>query len=82
MSCTLHVLIRSTLDLTKFHCRIVRASNKAKMTSAPSSECLSDVLGLNVVTQWLDAVYHMFCHEKDHFNLFVLGDSKSALQGL
>ena len=36
MSCTLHVVSRSRLDHTKFHSRIVRASNRAKITSAPS----------------------------------------------
>ena len=82
MSSTLHVVSRNTRDHTDFHSRLARAANRAKITSAPTSEALSYVLGLNMVAQWLESTYHMFCNDRDFFDCFVLGDSQSALQGL
>ena len=63
MSCTLHVVSKSMLDQNNFHSRIVRASNRAKISSAPTTESLSYVLGLNIAAQWLECVYHMFCDD-------------------
>ena len=37
MSCTLHVVSKNTMDHTDFHSRIVRASNRAKISSAPTT---------------------------------------------
>merc|ERR1711888_562479 len=82
MSTTLHVVSRNTQDHTDFHSRLARAANRAKITSAPTSEALSYVLGLNMVAQWLESTYHMFCNDRDFFDCFVLGDSQSALLGL
>ena len=48
MSCTLHVVSKSKLDHTDFHSRIVRASNRAKISSAPTTGSLAYVLGLTV----------------------------------
>ena len=82
MACTLHLVSRNRANKNEFYSRIVRASNKVKITSAPSSESLSYVLALNVALQYLKSVYQMFSHENDVYNLFVLGDSQAALQGL
>ena len=82
MSSTLHVFSRNTQDHTDFHSRLARAANRAKITSAPTSEALSYMLGFNMVAQWLESTYHMFCNDRDFFDCFVLGDSQSALLGL
>ena len=71
MSCTLHVVSKSQLDPNSFHSRIVRASNRAKISSAPTTETLAYVLGLTMVAQWLECMYHLFSQDKDEFNIFI-----------
>ena len=78
-SATLHLVSK---DEGKLHSRIVRATNRIKISAAPSNESLAYPLALHLIQAYLEAKYHMYCQDMQGCPIYIVGDSQSALQSL
>ena len=80
-SATIHLASKHKTE-DKFSCKITRAISRVKIAAAATTELMAYPLAMGLLGSFLEATYFAWADYKEKYNVFVMGDAKSALFSL